>query len=239
MLFMTAALQYRARPSLMVKRQSLTDKAYSAIKAEIITGNISPNSFIDLPQIEEQLGMSRTPIREAMLRLQTEKIVEIVPKQGIRILPFSVKELNEFHQIISSLELQAVGNICRRKLTRTDIMPVLYALSSMENAVKSQDLARWAEANDTFHRGLFILNGNSKLMEIGLGYRDVIQRALSLAFSYISMTDRERSLRNHNHLKEIILAGDEAAARKVFLEHCDWIGTELQAVLAVREITSL
>ncbi|MEH6526997.1 MAG: GntR family transcriptional regulator [Sneathiella sp.] len=236
---MTAALQYRARPSLMVKRQSLTDKAYSAIKAEIIAGHISPNNFIDLPQIEDQLGMSRTPIREAMLRLQTEKIVEIVPKQGIRILPFSVKELEEFHQIISSLELQAVGNICRRKLTRTDIMPILYALSSMENAVKTQDAVGWADANETFHRGLFILNGNSKLMETGLGYRDVIQRALTLAFSHISTADRERSLRNHNHLKEVILAADELAARNIFLEHCDWIGKQLQTVLAQREITSL
>lgn len=239
MLLMTAALQYRARPSLMVKRQSLTDKAYSAIKAEIIAGHISPNNFIDLPQIEEQLGMSRTPIREAMLRLQTEKIVEIVPKQGIRILPFSVKELDEFHQIISSLELQAVGNICRRKLTRTDIMPVLYALSSMENAVKTQSSIGWAEANETFHRGLFILNGNSKLMETGLGYRDVIQRALTLALSHLSMPDRDRSLRNHNHLKEVILAGDEAGARMVFLQHCDWIGKQLQTILAEREITSL
>ncbi|USG63143.1 GntR family transcriptional regulator [Sneathiella marina] len=223
----------------MVKKQSLTDKAYSAIKAEIIAGHISPNNFIDLPQIEEQLGMSRTPIREAMLRLQTEKIVEIMPKQGIRILPFSVKELDEFHQIISSLELQAVGNICRRHLTRTDIMPVLYALSSMENAVKARDTAAWAEANETFHRGLFILNGNSKLMETGLGYRDVIQRALTLAFSHLPMAAKERSLRNHNQLKEVILAGDEVSARNIFLEHCDWIGNQLHTVLAEREITSL
>jgi DNA-binding GntR family transcriptional regulator len=236
---MTAALQYRARPSLMVKRQSLTDKAYSAIKAEITAGNISPNKFIDLPQIEQQLGMSRTPIREAMLRLQTEKIVEIVPKQGIRVLPFTIKELDEFHQIISSLELQAVGNICRRKLTRTDIMPVLYALSSMENAVKIKDATSWAEANETFHRGLFILNGNAKLMETGLGYRDVIQRALMAAYALISMSDRERCLRNHNHLKELILGGDEVAARGAYFDHCDWIGNLLQEILSQQGITSL
>ncbi|MCF8468861.1 MAG: GntR family transcriptional regulator [Sneathiella sp.] len=236
---MTTALRYKARPSLTPKKQSLTDMAYSAIKAEINSGRIPPDSFINIPEIEHQLDMSRTPIREAMLRLQTEKIVEIVPKRGICIRSLTVQDLTDLLQIIAGLELQAIGNICRRKLTRTDIMPLLYALSSLETSLRSADHEAWALAEEAFHRSLFVLNGNQKLSEAGLSYRDIVQRAHFGALRHIFLKDKERYLRDHSRLKELILAGDEASAREVFLEHCTWASEMISEALAMRDIKRL
>ena len=236
---MTTALRYKARPSLTPKKQSRTDMAYSAIKAEINSGRIPPDSFINIPEIERQLDMSRTPIREAMLRLQTEKIVEIVPKRGIRIRSLTVRDLVDFYQIITGLELQAIGNICRRKLTRTDIMPLLYALSSLETSLRSADHEAWALAEEAFHRALFILNGNAKLTDAGISYRDIVQRAHFGALRHVFLKDKERYLRDHNSLKELVLRADEKAARETFLEHCTWASEMISQTLAERDIKRL
>tara|TARA_R100000005_G_scaffold96538_1_gene84327 strand:+ start:3393 stop:4103 length:711 start_codon:yes stop_codon:yes gene_type:complete len=219
---MTTALQYKARPSLVPKKQSRTEMAYSAIKAEINAGKIPPGSFINMPEIEQQLGMSRTPVREAMLRLQTEKVVEIVPKRGIRLLALSTRDLADYYQIITGLELQAIGNICARRLSRTDIMPMLYALSSEETALRGHDEAAWQDADEKFHRSLFILNGNMKLQEAGLAYRDIIQRGHFEAMRHVDGEHKERCLRDHNEVKELLLAAREDAAREIFLQHSNW-----------------
>lgn len=219
---MTTAVHYKPRPSLHVRKQSLTDKAYSAIKAEIISGRIQFGKFIDLKEVESQLGISRTPVREAMLRLQNENIVEIVPKRGIRILPLSVVDLKEYYQVIKSLEVEAVSQIVARKLPRTDIMPVLYALSSLEISIKGEDHEAWALADENFHRGLFILSGSKKLMDAGLFYRDIVQRAHFVALGHVSMTEKARCFRNRNDLKGLLLSGNGPEARKVFRQHADW-----------------
>lgn len=236
---MTIALQYKARPSLVPRKQSLTDMAYSAIKAEINAGKIPLDSFINIPEIERQLDMSRTPIREAMLRLQTEKVVEIVPKRGIRILALSADELFGYHQVVAGLELQAIGNICTRRLSRTDIMPLLYALSGEETALRSADQVAWADADERFHRSLFILNGNGKLQEIGLSFRDVIQRANFVALRHIGPEHRERCLRDHNEIKALLLTPNERAARECYLEHSKWLSAQIADTLQQEGVTRL
>ncbi|MCR9215402.1 MAG: GntR family transcriptional regulator [Proteobacteria bacterium] len=236
---MTAAVNYKPRPSLHVRKQSLTDKAYSAIKAEIISGRIQFDKFIDLKEVETQLGISRTPVREAMLRLQNENIVEIVPKRGIRILPLSVVDLKEYYQVITALEVQAVSMVVDRKLPRTDIMPVLYALSSLEISIKGQDQDAWALADENYHRGLFILSGSKKLTDAGLFYRDIVQRAHFVALSHVSMTEKARCLRNRNELKGLLLSGNGAQARKDFREQCDWEYDMIINALEKLELTSI
>lgn len=236
---MTTALQYKARPSLVPRKQSLTDMAYSAIKAEINTGKIPLDSFINIPEIERQLDMSRTPIREAMLRLQTEKVVEIVPKRGIRILALSAAELAEYYQVVAGLEMQAIGNICTRKLSRTDIMPLLYSLSSEETALRSDNADAWAEADEKFHRSLFILNGNTKLQETGLSFRDIIQRANFEAMRHIEHEQKERCLRDHNEIKELLLSADEKHARERYLDNSKWLSAYIADSLRDKGVTRL
>lgn len=236
---MTTALHYKPRPSVVPKKQSRTEMAYSAIKAEINAGKIAPGSFINIPEIEQQLGMSRTPVREAMLRLQNEKVVEILPKRGIRLLSLSVHDLAEYYQLVAGLEGQAIANICARGLSRTDIMPLLYALSGEETALRDLDDAAWQDADEKFHRGLFILNGNKKLQEAGLAYRDIMQRGHFVALRHLDRAHKERCLRAQNELKELLLAARAAAAREVHFDHSEWLRQTIIETLAAENITTL
>lgn len=236
---MTTALQYRPRPSLVPKKQSRTDMAYSAIKAEINAGNIPPDSFINIPEIERQLGMSRTPVREAMLRLQSEKVVEIIPKRGIRLLSLEIADLADYYQVVMALELQAISNMAARGLSRAEVMPLFYALTAEETALRAGDAAAWQEADEKFHRALFILNGNKKLQEAGISHRDIMQRAHFSAMRHLEQRDRERCMRAHNEVKEIILSGRGPAARDFFRDHEEWLRETVIEALTAAGITRL
>jgi DNA-binding GntR family transcriptional regulator len=89
-------------------RTSLCDKAYNDIKRRILTNQISPGNMIDDRKIALEIGMSRTPVREALLRLQAEELVEMSPRRGTIVLGISRDDMREIYDIISGLELMAV-----------------------------------------------------------------------------------------------------------------------------------
>jgi DNA-binding GntR family transcriptional regulator len=74
----------------------------------IISGEIEPADQIDVKRLIDVLGLGRTPIREALLRLQMEGIVRIVPKRGVQIVLLSADDITEIYQVISAVEIEAV-----------------------------------------------------------------------------------------------------------------------------------
>ena len=90
------------------------DTAYTAIKERIVRGRLTPNTTVDESEIANELGMSRTPVREALLRLQTESLVDIARGRGIRVLPISITDMREAYQVISGLEMVAVQLLSER-----------------------------------------------------------------------------------------------------------------------------
>ena len=108
-----ASFQRGARkPSTAAEDQqpkvSQTGGAYLRLKAMIISGEIDPADQIDANSLVDVLDFGRTPIREALLRLQTEGIVKIVPKRGVQIVKLSADDLTAIYQVISAVEIEAV-----------------------------------------------------------------------------------------------------------------------------------
>jgi DNA-binding GntR family transcriptional regulator len=89
-------------------KMSQMENAYQRLKAMIIAGEINADDQIDATRLVDVLGFGRTPVREALLRLQTEGIVEILPKRGVRIVKLSADDLTEIYQVISAVEIEAV-----------------------------------------------------------------------------------------------------------------------------------
>lgn len=231
---------YAGNPGTVeLHRLPQTLRAYRELRRRILDNEMPPNAQYLEQELADALGMSRTPVREAMLRLQNEKVVEILPKRGIRLLSLSVHDLAEYYQLVAGLEGQAIGNICARGLSRTDIMPLLYALSGEETALRDLDDAAWQDADEKFHRGLFILNGNRKLQEAGLAYRDIMQRGHFVALRHLDRAHKERCLRAQNELKELLLAARAAAARELHFDHSEWLRQTIIETLAAENITTL
>ena len=97
----------------MKKTLLLTEQAYKSIKEKIIKCQILPGSDISESEICERVGMSRTPVREALLRLQQENFITIFPRKGIIVSPITVKDIHEVYQIREMVEVYTATNSCK------------------------------------------------------------------------------------------------------------------------------
>lgn len=191
------------------------NKAYSVIKRRIVTNQISPGNLVDDREIALELNMSRTPVREALLLLQSEGLVEITPRRGTKVVAISRFSMKEYYDIITGLELMAVDLLARRELDAQALKPLSEALDGMRTAQSNDDINACVDADESFHRGLLELCGNSRLTELGLKYRDQIQRAHLVAVRLRPRERIEQSIAAHQSLYDLLLLGDAISAREV------------------------
>src|SRR5262245_11887980 len=195
-----------------------SDAAYEAIKLWIQTARVPPGGLIDEADAARQLSMSRTPVREALLRLQAEGYIEIGRGKGIRVLPLSAADMRHIYQVISGLEVVAVSLLARRRPSKQDLQSLTDATSEMEQTALDGKIDLWGEADERFHRELMRLSGNPKLHAVGSHLRDLAKRAHMVAVRLQDDAYRRRSTTNHTILIKAILGGDDQAAAARHLE---------------------
>jgi DNA-binding GntR family transcriptional regulator len=198
----------------MSETVSLTESAYAEIKGLILHGAFAPNAQVDEKALATRLGMSRTPVREALLRLEQEGLVEIQPRRGIVVRALSSGDMREIYQAVTGLEIMAVFLITESRLTRNMLKPLFAALKRMDEARRASDLEIWGEADEAFHRGLLLLCGNSEIRRVGVQFRELAQRAHFVAMRLQPISYLAQSTAAHRELVDLILAGkpDKAAA---------------------------
>ncbi len=193
-------------------KPSQTDIAHDRLKAMIISGEIGPSDQIDANRLVEVLGLGRTPIREALLRLQMEGIVRIVPKRGVQVVLLSADDITEIYQVISAVEVEAVRLLAMSMPTLDDLQLLSEANNKMVVAAEKDKRENWVLADEEFHRGLLELNPNRRLRDVGLTHRDLAQRAHFVALRLLSPEQVIRSAKQHKRLIKLIASGDEATA---------------------------
>ena len=207
---------------------SMVDQAYQQIRRRILD-NVWPPGYQALEQeVALALGMSRTPVREAMLRLQNEGLVEVVPRHGMRVLPVSPTDMREIYEILAALECMAAEILAQRKPTEAELKPLVEATKAMDKALKRDDLDAWAAADEHFHAQLIELAGNRQLQQTVLNYWDRAHRARM--FSLKLRPKPVNSTKEHMALVERLRAGDANGAAKVNREHRSRANRELLAI---------
>jgi DNA-binding GntR family transcriptional regulator len=215
-----------ARPS---DASSLVDSAYATIRARILD-NVWPPGFRALEQeLAIALGMSRTPVREALIRLAQEGLVEVRPRHGMLVLPVSANDMRDIYQVLTALESTAVEIVARRRPDGRELGPLVSASRDMARALKADDLDAWAAADERFHRHLVELSGNQLLI-------DAVQNCWDRAHRARMVTLRMRpkpthSTREHLDVVDKIRAGDARGAFDAHRAHRDRGSRELLAIL--------
>ena len=209
---------------------SICERAYRFIKQQITTNEIPAGAQLNHREIAERLGISRTPVREALLLLQREGFVEVAPRQGIRVRPLFLEDIRELFDILAALETLAVGLLTARHPTAEELAPLTEAVKEMKAGLKADDFSVWIEADERFHRALLRLSGNRRLAELGVSYRDRVQRAHVVALKLRARPTK--FVEGHADLVELIRRGDVAAARE--RHYAEWVraGEELMAAIA-------
>ncbi len=208
---MTAALQDK------LQRVSLVDRTYREIKRRIM-GNVYPPNLRVLEQdLAHQLGVSRTPVREALIRLQNEGLVEVQPRRGMRVIPISPDDMRDVYEVLMCLESRAAERLAERRPSKTELRPLIGAVEDMERALESGDLDSWAESDERFHRLLLELAGNSRLAAMALTVFDQVHRARMVTLRIRPLP--RQSNRDHRALVEAILEGDGRKAAEIHRAH--------------------
>jgi len=204
---------------------SLVDAAYQQIRQRILD-NVWPPGHRALEQeVALALGMSRTPVREALARLRNEGLVEVIPRHGMRVLPVSPTDMKEIYEILTALECMAAELLARRRPSEDDMKPLVAATKAMDKALKADDLDAWAAADERFHAQLLELAGNRQLQATVLNYWDRAHRARM--FSLRLRPKPVNSTKEHMQMVERLRAGDAEGAARVTRAHRERANREL------------
>ncbi len=203
--------------------------AYDRIKNAIISGEFPPGHQALEPELALRFGMSRTPIREALVRLAQEHYIELAPRRGMRVSALSARDIREINEVLACLEAQAAERLASRKLSADELAQLDGAIAAMDHALENDDMRAWSEADYRFHRLLVELCGNRTLIEIGIMLLEKAHR-----FRLISTPQRSRPVYsnvNHAAVVEAIRRSDAQTAVEIHRSHKRRWGRELSEVL--------
>ena len=207
---------------------SLVDTAYEWIRRRILD-NVWPPGHRALEQeVALELGMSRTPVREALVRLQNDGLVEVVPRHGMRVLPVSPQDMREIYEVLTALECMAAEIVARRKPGDAEPQTLTQATADMDEALARDDLEAWAAADERFHVSLVELSGNRALANTVWNYWDRAHRARMLSLRL--RPKPVNSTHEHMQMVERLRAGDVAGAAAVTRAHRERANQELVAI---------
>lgn len=212
-------------------RASLVDRAYQSMRRRILDNGWPPGYRALERELALTMGMSRTPVREALITLAKEGLVEIVPRHGMRVLPVSPEDLRDIHDMLTALESMAAELVVMRRPTAAQLKPLIDVSRDMTNAFKADDLVGWVAADELFHRQLVEMCGNRLL--IG-AVRNCWDRAHRARITPLRIRpDLTHSTQEHMDVLEKIRKGDARGAFETHRVHRERGGREF---LAIRQV---
>lgn len=143
----------------------LRDVVFNTLRDAILTGKLAPGERLMENQLAEKLGVSRTPVREALRMLELENLVQLVPRKGAQVLDMSEKDIINILEIRSALESLATSLACQ-KMKEDKIQELRNLLVDFEKAVAENDVERFVDIDEEFHDLIFEATENDKLIQI-------------------------------------------------------------------------
>jgi len=145
--------------------KSLKEQVYEYLRDQMQKGKLLPGSLINLDETSRKLGVSRTPLRDALLQLEMENFVSIIPRRGIVVKQLTLKDIQEYYEIIGSLESQAIL-VAMNVMKTSDVKKMEDLNTEMEIAISNDNFNRYYQKNLKFHDAFLNLCGNDHLIRI-------------------------------------------------------------------------
>lgn len=204
--------------TLAAELAPLREKIASMIRASIIDGRIGAGEKLREPVLSKQLGVSRTPLREALLQLDSEGFVEMTPRRGAVVRPLSKQDAAETYEVKGALEALAARLACERmdKDTLRRLKDINDSIASLRRA-RTVDQARILQLNTEFHQTLTDASGNEKLSQY---VRVLRAQALRYNYIYLSVMSRlQESVAEHEQILDALRGNRADEVERLVREH--------------------
>lgn len=206
-----------------LKQVSLRDQALTVVRQAIVSGEVGPGEIYSASALATRLGVSNSPVREAMLTLVHQGIVEPVRNRGFRVLPISDHDLDEIGEMRRMLEVPGTVALVDRA-SDADIEALRPLAGEIEEAARVGDVTGFLAVDRRFHLELLALGGNNRLVETVARLRD---QTRLYGVSTLAVDGRlQDTAPEHFEILDALLARDAETVERVMARHLDHIRGE-------------
>jgi DNA-binding GntR family transcriptional regulator len=207
---------------------SLADQAYYRIRERIVTLELPPGSLVSEKDLMEQLGLGRTPVREALRALARERLVEVFPRRGMFVSSVEVRDLAGLSEVRLTLEPRA-ARLAAERATDDDRARIALLLKELEHVRDSPDERALIDLDQRIHRHIYECTHNPFLAATLNEYYVLTLRIWFLALDRVARL--EDAVREHRELLQSIRAGDGDRAEEAMRRHIAGFENAIRRVL--------
>jgi DNA-binding GntR family transcriptional regulator len=202
----------------------LKEQAYERIKHRLLNNDYPPGSFLSERQLAGHLGMSKTPVKAALDRLQSEGFIAVSPQQGIVVRELSIREIVEQYEIRAALEAYVLRALAGR-LTAEQVAQVQTNLQDQAKLQGSADIAGGVELDAAFHIRFAEFLGNREILRVIVLLREKMQRVVTQVF-HLCRARIDTSYTEHAAIAAAVIDGDGDRAAELIVRHLE-LGKQL------------
>jgi DNA-binding GntR family transcriptional regulator len=208
----------------------LSDKAYRIIKNRIVTLELPPSSLIDEQRLTEELGIGRTPVREALRQLAAEKLVTIVPRRGTFVADISITDLHELWEVRWNLEGLA-ARLAAERINRRQLEQMKALFDDFDRVADEGGDKAFMDIDDRFHHLLYQATHNKFLEDVLKRLYTLSARLWYLSLERVSHQVVREAIEEHTEVVQALEERDADEAERVIQRHIATFQEKMRAAL--------
>lgn len=203
-----------------LQRGTLKDEALGVVRSALLSGEMKPGRIYSANSLAAQLGVSNSPVREAMMELAAKGLLEVVRNRGFRVVEMSDADRQEVYDLRIMIEVPAVVKVARKGLTNRQRDAMRQLAQATLDAAHPDRLPEYLDADQAFHMGIVGLLGNGRLNGIVENLRD--QSRVRGSYHLAERGLLRQSAEEHLPIVEALIAGDAERLEALMVEHLDY-----------------
>lgn len=210
----------------------LRDVVFQTLRQAILRGELKPGERLMEIHLAQKLGVSRTPVREAIRKLELEGLVLMIPRKGAVVAEITISDLEDVLEVRMTLEELAVRYACKR-ITQEQLADLRRLSEEFKKTLYGGDVGACAQADAAFHDAIYEATGNKRLIQILNNLREVMYR-----YRMEYLKDRQSHnvlVKEHEEILEALELKEEKRALEVTCRHVERQKEHIIAALSHKE----
>lgn len=218
-----------------IEQLTLKEKVLAVLRKNLITGDLVEGRLYSASAIAADLGVSTSPVREALLTLVDQGVMEAVRNRGYRVVPLGEQDRQEIHQMRSLLEIPSMVSLTGHPEVVRREAEFRALATDVVTAAGSGDVVGYLGSDLAFHLGLLAILRNGRLVAAVRALRDQTRQLRLTAL--VGTDDLAAAARSHLHIVDALVRGTAADVSRLMVEHLEHIRTDWHAGVLAAQVT--
>lgn len=201
-------------------RGTLKDEAISIVRRALMSGEMEPGKIYSANALAVQLGVSNSPVREAMMALSANGLLEVVRNRGYRVVEMTTQDQHEVYDLRLLNEVPAIGRTAELEFSEQDVVRLRALANAAVTQADPDNMLEFLESDQRFHLSLIEMLGNRRLLAIIENLRD--QSRINDTYRLLEPGRLQHCAAENGLILEAILAHDRPLAEALMREHLNY-----------------